>query len=337
MSPESDWFFYRCQACDAVLRLLPRPADRDDLACLVDHLRCGWCGAGQEQLVLVATAGPDAVTAPHVPLLTPARKPDPMHLTLRSGRAHSLVDPVPETITAEDVACGLSRLCRFSGHCAEFYSVAQHSVLVGWLVQCRLWDPIAAACPLVREDVRRMVLAALLHDAHETLWGLGDLARPALQAAPLHVRLFVEQQRTRHDQAVAAAFRIPVALFAHPEIRRADDEALSWELRDVVEPGRPGEGLLPVPTDLRLVPLGEWDARHLWLRTLRNLSAGDPIPRPHFLWDRSAWPVPAATSPASSAAPSAPGSSKPSSPPDTASSASAAPSATPSPRCAPTV
>lgn len=47
-----------------------------------------------------------------------------------TGIQFSYSDCKPEDIRIKDIARALSNICRFTGHCARFYSVAQHSVLV---------------------------------------------------------------------------------------------------------------------------------------------------------------------------------------------------------------
>lgn len=75
-----------------------------------------------------------------------------------TGKYINVFDPRPEDICIEDIAHGLSLECRFGKQLPEFYSVAQHSVLVSNLV----WG--------------RHKLAALLHDASEAY--LGDVPSP---------------------------------------------------------------------------------------------------------------------------------------------------------------
>lgn len=92
-----------------------------------------------------------------------------------SGRAFDLIDAVPDDIDIEDIAHALAQQVRYNGHCREFYSVGQHSVLVSLeveaavLAQGHLFDK-------GREDVRVAALWGLLHDAAEAY--CGDLVSP---------------------------------------------------------------------------------------------------------------------------------------------------------------
>lgn len=75
-----------------------------------------------------------------------------------TGLQINLLDPWPDSITVQDIAAGLSKVCRFGGQIKQFYSVAQHSILVSRLVPAEL------------------KLAALFHDATEAY--LGDVVKP---------------------------------------------------------------------------------------------------------------------------------------------------------------
>jgi len=82
---------------------------------------------------------------------------------LASGHWFDFLDPWNSGFTIEDIAQGLSNICRYSGQCSKFYSVAEHSLHVS-----------EVASEYKRE--------ALMHDAAEAF--LGDVTRPLKQLLP---------------------------------------------------------------------------------------------------------------------------------------------------------
>lgn len=78
--------------------------------------------------------------------------------TTYTGKNFNPITPTIDTINIQDIANALSNICRFGGHCNQFYSVAQHSVFVSTLCD--------------DEDA----LIGLLHDASEAY--IGDMVRP---------------------------------------------------------------------------------------------------------------------------------------------------------------
>ncbi len=80
------------------------------------------------------------------------------------GLAFDLDAPRVEQIEIEDIAHALSNICRYNGHCAWHYSVAQHSVYVAQLIE--------AVEP-------ELALVGLLHDSAEAY--IGDWSSPLKQ------------------------------------------------------------------------------------------------------------------------------------------------------------
>jgi hypothetical protein len=167
-----------------------------------------------------------------------------------SGRCLDLLISRPEDVKPIDVAHALSNVCRFGGHVREFYSVAQHSVLVSRLV------PPGYA------------LAGLLHDAAEAY--VGDLVRPL--KALLQDFAGIE---ARVAAAVAARFGVDPSAFDSPEVRRADTVALLTERRDLLPEAtgawaEDASGLSP--DRARIQPRGPRKARAEFLQRLHDLT-----------------------------------------------------------------
>jgi len=126
--------------------------------------------------------------------------------TFSGNRFYPLV-PHIDRVAIEDIAHGLAYQCRFNGQTQQFYSVAQHSLIVAGLVPAHL----------------RM--AALLHDAAEAY--LGDMVKPLKVLLPEFAAL-----EDRVTGIIAAAFGIDFSDYG--PIKRADLIALATEKRDLM-------------------------------------------------------------------------------------------------------
>jgi uncharacterized protein len=51
-------------------------------------------------------------------------------ITLMSGTYFDFLDPAGSDFKIEDIAHGLSNICRYAGQCCRFYSVAEHCLHV---------------------------------------------------------------------------------------------------------------------------------------------------------------------------------------------------------------
>lgn len=169
-----------------------------------------------------------------------------------SGRRLFVLDPDPEEIIIEDIAHALSQICRFGGMSTDFYSVAQHSVMVS-----RIVPPTFA-------------LLGLLHDASEAF--LGDVIRPLKMLLPEYSR--IEQ---RWEEVILDKFWLRNTENASVEVKAADRIALATERRDLVAPHSwrwdlDEQGYQPLPE--RIVPLPPIEARRLFLDRCEELTHG---------------------------------------------------------------
>ncbi|WP_315313054.1 HD family hydrolase [Pantoea vagans] len=172
-------------------------------------------------------------------------------ITTQSGKHFDFNNISSDSICIEDIACALSNLCRFTGHVQDFYSVAQHSVHVSYLV-----PPTFA-------------LDALLHDAAEAY--IGDCVSPLKALLPDY-----QEIEKRVELAVTKRFGIRT-LGKWPEVKLADLIMLATERRDLdLDDGTPWpilEGIAPAP--FILSPLNPRQSRVLFLQRFYDLNGGN--------------------------------------------------------------
>lgn len=170
--------------------------------------------------------------------------------TFTGGKFYPL-DPRPELVKIEDIAHSLSNQCRFAGHVRQFYSIAQHCVLV--------------SCIVPREDR----LWGLLHDAPEAY--VCDLPRPVKYDPRMAVYKEVEK---RIEAAVVEHFGLPVG--EPTSVKVADCQLLFTERRDLL-PYLEGEsdwgmGLEDQPLLYRITPWSPLKAEALFLKRYKELT-----------------------------------------------------------------
>ncbi len=117
-------------------------------------------------------------------------------------------DPVPEEVKLIDVAHALAQQCRFNGHTAKFWSVAEHSIL---------------CANLATPEAKRF---ALFHDAAEAY--VGDMIRPLKYNGETMGEQFQDVEAgVMH--AVNQSFGLVWTDELHTEVDRVDNLALAIE------------------------------------------------------------------------------------------------------------
>lgn len=121
--------------------------------------------------------------------------------------------PTSYQIILEDIAHGLSQICRFGGHTRVFYSVGEHALLVRHLVR-ELGHP-------------QLSFVALHHDSHEAY--IGDIPTPLKRY--LGDKYYTTVRAT--DKAIGEALGIHLDQFLLPEIVKADQLAMQIEVKEL--------------------------------------------------------------------------------------------------------
>ena len=139
-------------------------------------------------------------------------------IALLSGSYLDLADPDCSVIQPIDVAAGL-RQPRFCGQTRQFYTIAQHCLLV-----LKLVAPIARQ--LGGEKGLQLKRCALMHDAAEAF--LHDITRPLKIQLPDYRRI-----EARFELRLADRFGWEWTNYRRDMVKRADLQALAIEQRDL--------------------------------------------------------------------------------------------------------
>jgi hypothetical protein len=142
-----------------------------------------------------------------------------------TGKQFYPLDPQKEDVDIRDIAHALSLICRYAGNCKEFYSVAEHSILISHAV-----PPNDA-------------IYGLLHDAAEAY--LGDVLRPIKQDLPE-----LRQVEDRIQRMIYFHFNLS-PIVPH-SVLRADSAILGDELKQVMSPPPAAWKLVYPPLDVRI-------------------------------------------------------------------------------------
>jgi len=134
------------------------------------------------------------------------------------GSYYDFEDPSRSIFTIHDIGHALSNTGRYCGHTKIFYSTAQHSVIVSYLVP------------------KEFAFQGLMHDGHEAF--VGDMVSTLK-------RLIPEYQVIEDMAAMEVRKRFGLPFDLHPSVHEADMIALMTERRDLLPERQDDENRWP--------------------------------------------------------------------------------------------
>lgn len=161
-----------------------------------------------------------------------------------------LIDPFnvkPEDICIEDIAHGLSLLCRYGGQCNRFYSVAEHSIIMATYPGFKKWK----------------ALEMLLHDAAEAY--IGDIIRPVKMALPQFKKF---EDDFLHKIATKLITKVPWDF----KVRKPDNIMLATEAYRMMNIGLPLANYNLIDFNIPFYYFNPLEAERRFLRLYKELT-----------------------------------------------------------------
>ena len=168
-----------------------------------------------------------------------------------SGTRVFLANPTVDSISLDDIAHGLSNLCRFNGQCNKFYNVAEHSTHVASVVMRATGDA----------DLAR---AALMHDSPEAY--LGDMTRPLKD-----IDIIYKILEGRFEQVIQARFSLEIP-FHDKRIKRADYDVFFAEMDTLFDFNYEAWNLKGHAADVKIVGWDPPEAKKSFLNMASQLG-----------------------------------------------------------------
>ena len=174
-----------------------------------------------------------------------------------SGKLFDYLAPRSLDMDAESIAHAIGNICRFTGHCRIFYSVAEHSILCALMAKDRGFN-------------RRIQLLALIHDAHEAY--VGDINTPLKLALNGN---FAEIDADAFLLACVALGMTPPDADENKIVKQIDLIALATEAYYIMPTQGRGFNLQESPDLSRqLLYLAPLEAGNAWLDTFTQMMNG---------------------------------------------------------------
>ena len=156
-----------------------------------------------------------------------------------TGKRFDPTNPDISLVDIRDIAHALSLTCRGNGHVQTFFSVGQHCLNCAKEAQARGYD-------------RRVVLAALLHDASEAY--MSDVPRPFKQALPE----YVAAEESLLAQIYEKFLGSPLTQEEQALIKAVDDDMLHYDMNALFRQAWGGEPpQIKITLDYTVVPFSQ--------------------------------------------------------------------------------
>ncbi len=140
---------------------------------------------------------------------------DKCKIRMRSGRYFDIENPDIIDFKFTDIACALSRICRYGAHTSKFYSVAEH------LIHCEEQARLDGYSLIERR-------AVFSHDFGEAL--IGDVVKPLKNMLQRY-----EEIEEKVDDCIAQKFLVNFRLYKD-RIKKIDTEMLIAEKKVLFPP-----------------------------------------------------------------------------------------------------